>query len=87
MSKRRLARVVPLKDSTKLAFGWAAGVRGGWLVTPQVLSYGNIGFTSARFSDATLVRTFAGGPGRGMNCQPHGGGWVSRFGVGRPRRS
>jgi len=41
---------------------WAAGVRGGWLVTPQVLSYGNVGFTSARFSDSAMVFAFNGAP-------------------------
>ena len=36
-------------------WSWAAGARAGWLVTPQVLSYWNVGFTSARFSSANMV--------------------------------
>jgi len=39
---------------------WAAGVRGGFLLTPQVLSYGSIGYTAARFSGTTLVNTGTG---------------------------
>jgi outer membrane immunogenic protein len=36
---------------------WAAGVRAGWLVTPQILSYVNGGYTSARFSGTTMIFT------------------------------
>jgi len=46
----------------KQTSAWAAGVRGGWLATPQVLAYGNIGFASARFSGATLVNSTDGTP-------------------------
>jgi outer membrane immunogenic protein len=46
----------------KQTSAWAAGVRGGWMATPQVLGYGNIGFTSARFSSANLINTNSGLP-------------------------
>jgi outer membrane immunogenic protein len=39
---------------------WAAGARAGWVVTPQILSYVNGGYTSARFSDSNMVTTFVG---------------------------
>jgi len=41
----------------KQTSAWAVGGRAGWLVTPQVLGYGNAGFTSARFSSANMVAT------------------------------
>jgi outer membrane immunogenic protein len=36
---------------------WAAGIRGGWLVTPEILSYVNGGYTNAHFSSAHMVFT------------------------------
>jgi outer membrane immunogenic protein len=36
---------------------WAAGVRAGWLFTPDVLSYVNAGYTNAHFSSAQMVST------------------------------
>lgn len=41
---------------------WAAGMRGGLLVTPQILSYINGGYTGARFSGTNMVTTFVGAP-------------------------
>lgn len=46
----------------KQTSSWAVGGRLGWLVTPQTMSYVNGGFTSARFSDTTLVNQFNGTP-------------------------
>ena len=40
---------------------WAAGVRAGWLPTPQIMSYVNGGFTQAHFNGAGLVTTGAFG--------------------------
>ncbi len=34
---------------------WAAGGRIGWLVTPQILSYWNAGYTEARFNGINLT--------------------------------
>jgi outer membrane immunogenic protein len=36
-------------------WAWAAGGRIGWLITPQVLTYVNGGYTQARFSGANMV--------------------------------
>ncbi len=49
----------------KQTSAWAAGARIGWLVTPQILTYWNAGFTSARFSGTTMVFTFTGLPPSG----------------------
>ena len=46
----------------KQTSAWAAGARAGWLVTPQVLSYVNGGYTRARFSGTNMVTTFVGAP-------------------------
>ena len=46
----------------KQTSAWAAGGRAGWLVTPQILSYVNGGYTSARFSGATIVVATIGVP-------------------------
>jgi len=57
-----------IQDQTPLFAGninqtgsWAAGARAGWLLTPAVLGYWNLGFTSARFSSANMVNTVTGG--------------------------
>jgi outer membrane immunogenic protein len=34
---------------------WATGVRGGWLLSPQVLNYYDVGFTQAHFSGVNLA--------------------------------
>jgi outer membrane immunogenic protein len=44
----------------KQTASWAAGGRAGWLITPQLLSYFNIGYTGARFSSVDMLS--AGGP-------------------------
>ena len=36
---------------------WAVGVRGGYLITPALLSYVNGGYTNAHFSSARMVNT------------------------------
>ena len=46
----------------KQTSSWAAGARAGWLVTPRVMSYVNGGYTSARFSSASMVDTRTGAP-------------------------
>ncbi len=47
---------------TKEQRAWAVGARIGYLVTPDILTYVNGGFTSAHFSGANMVVTFAGTP-------------------------
>jgi outer membrane immunogenic protein len=44
----------------KQTSAWAVGARLGWLVTPNLLSFVNGGYTQARFSDARMVDTFTG---------------------------
>jgi len=41
---------------------WAAGVRLGWLVAPNVLSYVNGGYSGSHWSGTTLFSTFSGAP-------------------------
>jgi len=41
-------------------WSWAAGGRIGWLVTPQILSYFNGGFTQTHFDGAAMQDTFTG---------------------------
>jgi len=44
---------------------WAGGVRAGWLVTPQVLTYVNGGYSGTRFGSAGMVSAFNGAPALG----------------------
>ncbi|HET7848583.1 MAG TPA: outer membrane beta-barrel protein [Pseudolabrys sp.] len=46
---------------------WALGGRAGWLITPQLLTYVNGGFTSARFSGASMVNTHGNQPPTGFS--------------------
>jgi outer membrane immunogenic protein len=48
-------------DETEVA-AWAVGARAGWLVTPDILSYVNGGWTQARFNGGALTNTQTGGP-------------------------
>lgn len=43
-------------------WSWGVGVRAGWLSSPQTMTYVNGGYTSARFSSADMLGTFAGIP-------------------------
>ena len=46
----------------KMQDAWAAGVRVGYLVAPNVLSYVNGGYTGSHWSGTTLLSTFSGLP-------------------------
>ncbi len=46
--------------SEKMKDAWAAGVRVGYLIAPNVLSYVNGGYSGSDWSGTTLVNTFAG---------------------------
>ncbi len=46
----------------KLRTSWAAGVRVGYLVAPNVLSYINGGYSGSNWSGTTLVSSFTGAP-------------------------
>jgi outer membrane immunogenic protein len=46
--------------SIKMEDAWAAGVRIGYLVAPNVLSYVNGGYSGSHWSGTTLLNTFSG---------------------------
>ena len=52
------AVVGPLNETS----AWAAGVRAGWLMAPQFLTYFNGGVTGTRFGGTTLNLNTGGGP-------------------------
>jgi outer membrane immunogenic protein len=63
---------------------WAAGLRGGWLITPRVLSYIDAGFTQTHFNSAQMV--FAGsGAATGFSTPAYtANGWFLGGGVDTP---
>jgi outer membrane immunogenic protein len=48
--------------NVKLKTSWAAGVRVGYLVAPNVLSYVNGGYSGSNWSGTTLLSAFTGTP-------------------------
>jgi outer membrane immunogenic protein len=58
-----------IEGNEKLQTSWAVGVRAGWLVAPQVLSYVNGGFSSSHWSGTTMFST--------VNLAPNGFGTPS----------
>jgi outer membrane immunogenic protein len=54
--------VANLSATEKLQDSWAVGVRGGYLVAPNVLSYVNAGYSGSHWSSATLIGAFSGLP-------------------------
>jgi outer membrane immunogenic protein len=52
--------VFGISGSEKLKDSWAAGVRLGYLVAPNVLSYVNAGYTGAQWSSTSMYSTFTG---------------------------
>jgi outer membrane immunogenic protein len=80
-----------IQDGTSLIAGeikqessWAAGARIGWLLAPQLLSYTNAGYTSARFSGATLTPSAAGGTVTGVTQGFTRSGWFLGGGFETP---
>ena len=53
--------------NTNQNWSWAAGGRLGWLMTPNVLLYGDAGFSQARFTGGSLLN--ADGSGTGNSTQ------------------
>jgi outer membrane immunogenic protein len=49
-----------LAGQEKMTSAWAAGARFGWLATPAILTYFNVGATGAQFSGTNMVATFSG---------------------------
>jgi outer membrane immunogenic protein len=64
----------------KLRDTWAAGVRLGYLVAPNVLSYVNAGYTGSQWSSATLTSVL-GGPAVASTPSFHRDGWFVGGGV------
>ena len=51
-----------ITGTIKMQDAWAAGVRVGYLVAPNVLSYVNGGYSGSHWSGTTLLDTFSGFP-------------------------
>jgi outer membrane immunogenic protein len=64
----------------KLRDTWAAGVRLGYLVAPNVNSYVNAGYTGSEWSGTTLT-SLAGGPTLATTASFHRDGWFIGGGV------
>jgi outer membrane immunogenic protein len=62
-------------------WSWAGGARIGWLVTPQVFSYFNGGYTETHFNSANMVTTFAGAATGFSTPAFSQGGWFLGGGV------
>ncbi|MCP3389906.1 porin family protein [Bradyrhizobium sp. CCGB12] len=69
-----------LTGSQKLETSWAAGVRLGWLVAPNVLSYVNGGYSGAHFGRTNLT-DLAGVPVGGHINSYNRNGWFVGGGV------
>jgi outer membrane immunogenic protein len=79
----------PLAGSMSERSSWAAGLRGGWLITPAILSYYDIAFSQANFSSANLngvstvgSHTYNGwflGTGLETALPFFGNGWFARI--------
>jgi outer membrane immunogenic protein len=65
----------------KLEDSWAAGVRVGYLVAPNVLSYVNGGYSGAHFSGASFFDTFSGLPVGTHTNSYNRNGWFVGGGV------
>jgi outer membrane immunogenic protein len=60
---------------------WAAGARAGWLVTPAILSYFNVGYSGAHFSSAAMIENGLSGAPAGLRTPSfNASGWF--FGGG-----
>jgi len=67
--------------SEKLQDSWAAGVRLGYLVAPNVLSYVNGGYSGSHWSGTTLLGTFSGLPVGAHTNSFNRNGWFVGGGV------
>ena len=65
----------------KLQSSWAGGLRVGYLVAPNVLSYFNGGYTGSHWSGTTLVNTFAGAATGAHTNSFNRNGWFIGGGV------
>ncbi len=66
-----------LSGSTNQNWSWAAGARLGYLFTPDLLAYGEAGFSQARFTGANLIEsTSAAFTGNGTSGRTASGWFV-----------
>jgi outer membrane immunogenic protein len=72
--------ITAVTGNEKLRDTWAAGVRLGWLVAPNVLSYVNAGFTESFWSSSTLA-PIAGGLPTATTPSFNRNGWFVGGGV------
>jgi outer membrane immunogenic protein len=70
-----------ITGTIKMQDAWAAGVRLGWLVAPNVLSYVNGGYTGSHWSGATMVSALSGGPTGIHTNSFNSNGWFVGGGV------
>jgi outer membrane immunogenic protein len=73
--------VFGLSGNIKMQDAWAAGVRVGYLVAPNVLSYVNAGYSGSHWSGTTLVSTFSGFPAGVHTDSFNRNGWFVGGGV------
>ena len=69
------------RNRIKLETSWAAGVRVGYLVAPNVLSYVNGGYSGAHFSGVNFLNTFSGAPVGAHTNSYNRNGWFVGGGV------
>jgi outer membrane immunogenic protein len=63
---------------------WAVGGRAGWLVTPRLLTYWNVGYSSARFSGTSMVNTNTGASSGLTTPETTFNGWFAGGGLEAP---
>jgi outer membrane immunogenic protein len=73
--------VAAFTANIKMQDSWAAGVRAGYLVAPNVLSYVNGGYTGSHWSGTTLLSTFSGAPVGDHTNSFNRNGWFIGGGV------
>ncbi len=73
--------VFGVSGSVKMQDAWAAGVRVGYLVAPNVLSYVNGGYTGSHWSGTSLYDSFSGAPVGGHTDSFNRNGWFVGGGV------
>jgi outer membrane immunogenic protein len=73
--------VFGLSGTEKAQDSWAAGVRVGWLVAPNVLSYINGGYSGTHWSGTSMFSTFSGFPAGVHTNSFNQNGWFVGGGV------
>jgi outer membrane immunogenic protein len=67
---------------TSSEHAWFIGVRGGWLMTPEILNYWSVGYTQTHFSGAALHNAYTGAILPGAQLEGYtAGGWFVGSGL------